>query len=419
MPSSATPAVKNSDLKIEYRCPQCGAPAELTETDRLIRCGFCRVTAYLQEDDFLSFLIPAHAPAGRDLIYFPYWRFKGFEFTFGPQGMQQRVRDLSHQALVSPHFPVSLGLRTQALKLQFVDPAAAGYFIHPQVSIAEALAQAERLTREVHNPAFHFQTHVGETLSLIYAPYYADGALMDAVRNEPLAQPAPSEAIARLYAGGRPPAGLSFLAALCPACGWDLAGESDARVLTCTNCRTLWEPAAGGFKALEGAHQAAASASVYLPFWRIAARVEGLSLASYADLARAANLPRAVRPAWESMPFHFWTPAFRIRPGVFMRLARGLTLAPPAEPLVPGPPPAARLLTANLAFKAACSALTAIVVGFYKPAGKLPALLARLHITPAAYRLVWMPFAERHHDLVHPGLNLAINKTQLALAHNL
>lgn len=411
--------MKNSELRIEYRCPQCGAPAELTETDRLIQCGFCRVTAYLQEDDFLSFQIPSRAPPGRALFYFPYWRFKGFEFTCGPQGMQQRVRDVSHQAVVSPHFPLSLGLRTQALKLQFVNPAAPGYFIRPQVSISDALARVDRLAREVHDPAYHFRAHVGETLSLIYAPYYAAGGWTDAVLNQPLSQPAPSEAVETLYAGGAPQGGLRFLPALCPGCGWDLSGARDARVLTCNNCRKLWEPGPTGFQTLEAAHANTPGASIHLPFWRIAARIEGLQLASYADLARAANLPRAIQPAWETMPFNFWAPAFRIRPGVFLRLARGLTLAPPAAELAPGLPPDSRLYAANLPLKAALGALEAILANVYKPAGKLPELLAQLRITPGRYLLVWLPFEERPHDWVHAGLSLAINKTQLELAHNL
>ena len=54
---------------IEHQCPQCGAPAELEETDRLFQCGYCRVKSYLTIPDYFRYTLPHHAPAGKELIY--------------------------------------------------------------------------------------------------------------------------------------------------------------------------------------------------------------------------------------------------------------------------------------------------------------------------------------------------------------
>ena len=38
---------------------------------------------------------------------------------------------------------------------------------------------------------------------------------------------------------------LTFLATLCPKCGWTLNGQRDSVVLTCSNCETAWEASEG------------------------------------------------------------------------------------------------------------------------------------------------------------------------------
>ena len=40
-------------VQIEQSCPQCGAPANLEETDRLFACPFCRVTSLLLTRDLM------------------------------------------------------------------------------------------------------------------------------------------------------------------------------------------------------------------------------------------------------------------------------------------------------------------------------------------------------------------------------
>jgi hypothetical protein len=122
---------KNINFLIDHQCPQCGAPAELSETDRLFKCAFCKVSAYLMAHRYFRYVLPHNAPQGQELVYFPYWRFKGMLFSCLASGIRNRFLDVSQQAAQSTLFPASVGLRSQAMKLRFVSPETKGWFIKP------------------------------------------------------------------------------------------------------------------------------------------------------------------------------------------------------------------------------------------------------------------------------------------------
>ncbi|MDD4072471.1 MAG: hypothetical protein PHY78_08930, partial [Desulfobacterales bacterium] len=113
--------MKNFNFHIRHQCPQCGAPAVLEETDRLFTCGYCRVTSYLLQNGVFRYILPAAATAETEaLFYAPYWRFKGVFYSWVPgDEIQHRFMDISHLAIKSDHLPISLGFRSQALKLTF------------------------------------------------------------------------------------------------------------------------------------------------------------------------------------------------------------------------------------------------------------------------------------------------------------
>jgi len=97
------------DILIEHQCPQCGAPAVLKETDRLFACEFCRVKSYLLQNDFFRYMLPNSAPENKDLLFFPYWRFKGMLFSCVENGIKHRFIDISHQAVESKLFSTFRG----------------------------------------------------------------------------------------------------------------------------------------------------------------------------------------------------------------------------------------------------------------------------------------------------------------------
>ena len=411
--------MKNSDLKIHHQCPQCGAPATLLESDRLFSCAYCRVKSYLLTRGYLQYHLPHKAPADRELFYFPYWRFKGMLFSCLPANTHEQFIDTSHQACPSPHFPVSLGLRSQALTLGVVTANTPGHFISPRMPLDDVMTVFNRrFNRALAQPLLH-QAQIGETVSLIYAPYYRDRSVVDAVLNQPLRMLSENPFDPDDYPGGPPATRFHFVPTLCPNCGWDLDGTSDAQVLHCHHCHSVWQPSRAGFTAVPCAHSRTNGPKpVYLPFWRIQADVSGTDLTSYADLVRLANLPKAALKAWENIPFRFWSPAFKVRPRVFLRLMHVFSTALPPENLNRSVPEQ-RCLTANLPLSEAMQTLKVTLAGLIRPLERVAELLPRITVKPRKALLVYLPFEDRHHELVHGPLNMAINKHQLSLSSNL
>ena len=340
-------------------------------------------------------------------------------FSCVENGIKHRFIDISHQAVESSYFPLSVGLRSQALKLNFVTPERKGYFLKPTQPFKGVMnIFKHRFSTSLPKPVFH-QSHIGEALSLIYSPFYVEDKIYDAILNKPVTPVLPDDFDAKLLQGGRPGGPINFIPTLCPDCGWDLQGRRDALVLNCKNCNSVWRPAAKGFKKLKFAFMPAKEENIiYLPFWRIKADVTGITLNSYADLVRIANIPKAVQKEWEDMKFHFWAMAFKVRPQVFLRLARNMTLAQPQEKLVMELPDA-RLHPVTLPIEEAIESLTVNLAGFMKPQKDLFPILRDITIKPKSYLLVYIPFIEQYHELIHPKLNLTINKNQLELASNL
>jgi len=374
----------------------------------------------LVERNYFRYVLPHNAPAGKELTWFPYWRFKGMVFSCLPSGIQHRFLDASQQAQPSPLFPFSVGLRSQAMKLRFVTPDTKGRFLKPTLPFSQVMDSfLERTNRDIAEPILH-QSHIGESLSLIYAPFYAGEKIMDAVLNQPVSRPLDEPLNLGDLPGG--PAGwrIRFLPTLCPDCGWDMQGSRDALALHCTNCESMWQAGKAGLTRLTVGHWQGPQAdqTVYLPFWRIRADVAGITLRSYADVIRVANLPRVAQPGWERTPFHFWSPAFKVRPRSFLRLTHQMTLSQPRDNLVSSVP-RGTLHSVNLPVSESAETLKLNLAGFMKPPKRVQDCIAGIEVKPRSYLLIYIPFEVRHHDLVQTDFNIAVNRNQLALAGNL
>ena len=411
---------RNINFFIDHQCPQCGAPAKLSETDRLFRCEYCKTSSYLWANRFFRYLLPNRAPAGKELIYFPYWRFKGMLFSYLASGIEDRFLDVSQQAVPSPLFPLSLGVRSQAMKLRFVNPDTDGWFIEPTLSFGKIMEQTLSLSNlDLPSSALH-QAHIGESISMIYAPFYADHQLMDAVLNKPISKPSEPPPDLSQFEGGPAHTGIHFLATLCPNCGWDMEGRRDALVLHCMNCQSLWKATKSGFSRVNVAHVPAPARedTIFLPFWRIGAEVSGISLKSYADLVKGANLPKAIQPSWHERPFYFWSPAFKLSPHSFLRVTRQVTASQPDSDFI-AEVPQAEMHPINLPATEAAETMKLTIAEIIRPKKRIEASIHAIHVKPLKYLLFYLPFEKRHHDLVHTAFNIAINRQQLALSDNL
>lgn len=364
-------------------------------------------------------MLPHSARENKDLIFFPYWRFKGLVFSCVSNGIRHRIVDVSHQAVASPYFPVSVGLRSQTMKLRFVSPETEGRFLKPSLSFEEIVRIIEhRFNTSLPKPIFQ-QSFIGETISQIYSPFYINKKVYDAVLNRPVSQELPEDFDPLALPGGRSDWRVRFIPAMCPNCGWDLDGERDSIVLNCRNCNSSWYPAKSRLTRLKFARIPEESGKVnYLPFYRIKAEVAGITLDSYADLVKIANLPKVVQEHWKDMEFHFWSAAFKVRPESFLNFARNLTLSQPQEELVYEMPDA-RPYPVTLPIQEAVEGLKISLASFMKPQKRLFPKLQEIKIKAKSVMLVYIPFYEKGSELSHPAFRLRINKNLLSFARHL
>lgn len=340
-------------------------------------------------------------------------------FSCVENAIRKRFIDVSHQAIGSLHFPVSLGLRSQTQKLTFLSSEVEGRFLKPVITFKKVMEIfKDRFNSGLPNPVYH-QAHIGETYSLLYSPFYVEDKLFDAILNEPVRTELPDDFDISLFPGGRPKWSIHFIPNLCPSCGWDLEGRRDSIVLCCKNCNTVWRAVKKELKKLTVAHIPSSENNItYMPFWRIKANISGIRLQSYADLIKVANLPKVAQKGWDQIRFHFWCPAFKVRPQSFLQIAGSMTVSQTLHKLKPEMPEGTRY-PANLPVKEAVESLKLNLANFMRPRDKMTELIGNVEITPESYLLTYIPFNEEHHELVQPDINLAINRNMLGLAKNL
>ena len=341
-------------------------------------------------------------------------------FFCGPTDIQERFVDISQQAITTPHFPFSVGVRSQAMKIRFVTPDTEGRFLKPTLDYQKIFGNFEqRFGKSLPKPIIH-QSHIGETLSLIYSPFFVKKSrLYDAILDQPVSNGLPENLNIDEFAAIDPRGHIRFVSTLCPNCGWDLEGERDALVLRCKNCNSTWYPVGKKLKQLKFAHIAGQGEHTsYLPFWRIRAEISGIELKSYADLIKIANLPRAVQNSWHDIAFRFWIPAFKVRPRIFLRLASQATIVQPQDELIPQLPKN-RIHISNLPVEEAIESLKLTLASFMKPRKTLSEKLPDIKVAAKSFTLIFLPFNEGPHEFIQPSYNIAINKKVMALSKNL
>jgi hypothetical protein len=360
-------------------------------------------------------MLPHTPDPDRQIVYFPYWRYRGIRFSCIDTDIQHKFLDITHPAVDSPFFPASMGLRAQAMRLSFVSSVGAGRFLKPVLSMEEMLARLEnRFESESPRGRLYHHAHVGDVFSLIYAPFYVGTRLVDAVLNRSVSGPLPDAFCDQLPVSDLSERQLRFLSALCPTCGWNLSGKRNAVVLTCTNCNSAWQPIGGSLKPVPVGFLPDDEADLFLPYWRISADVSGVSLSSYADLVRLANLPRVVQKGWEDMPFYFWSLGFRLSPKAFLTQSVYINLTQPQDKPVPGNPKGP-LYPVTLPVTEAVDALKISLAGMVKPVETRFPQLPQIHIKPLRFSLVYVPFHSGHHEWLQPKFSMAINKNLLSL----
>ncbi len=411
--------MQSSGWVVEYQCPQCGGPVALEETDHILTCDFCRVRLYLVAPDYFRYFLPPRAETGEEIIYVPYWRFRGIAFSCGQPSIHYRVVDASMPATQQPFSPPTLGLRPQAMKLKTVSPDVAGGFVPQHIPFRQLLDRVEnwqKIARPLMNsPLFH-REFIGETISLIYAPFvYRQEAYFDAVLDRLVQRLPPDSPPPHVPRERNDSWNIRFLPTLCPRCGWDLTGEKESCVMFCQNCDTAWEAAPDGFKKVShGVVDAEEADVLHIPFWKMTAVVEGVQLESYADLVRFAHLPKVVQEGWEQKRLSFWAPAFKIQPKLFLRLLQQVTAMQPDERIdetLKRP----HLFPVMLPAKEAAETIKITLAEVAIDKKRVLPLLEQIQIHVQEHMIVYLPFRVGMHELVQCRHGFSINRAALRL----
>jgi len=400
-------------FRVVQECPQCGGAVELDETDRLLRCPYCEVKSFLFSDDGYRFVLP-HQAGNRELIHVPYLRFRGSVFSCHMEAIHSRIVDITQLGVPFKRFPVSLGLRPQAMKMRFAPMHPAGSFLKCVLKPQDLLARAGRHDELTTAEGVFHRALIGETVSLIYLPLYMDHeTLYDGITRVPIARlPQEGDMLASVT-DPQPGWKLAFLATLCPRCGWDLTGERDSVVLTCRNCETAWEARGGRFVQID--YETVAEdepEALYLPFWKMPVQTTGIPIASYADFIRVTHQPRVIQKTWEDQDMIFLSPAFKIRPNQLLYLSKQLTfvqLSQKAGKRLPR----RNLFPVTLPLGEAIQGITITLAGLAVNKKKVIPRLSEVRVAVRGASLVYLPFQETAHDLIQEHTQVSINKKAL------
>ena len=403
-----------NSLRIDYQCPQCGAPVVIEETDRLFTCGFCRVRIVFNPGEQFRYClqVSGDTPAD-DVFYIPFWRFKGMYFNCVPFEVKGKIMDATFPSLDLDFMPPNLGYRTQTHPLRMASSSLGRGFLAPRTRHEDVLALVESRTHYVDvmnkEPGSLFKAYVGEVTSLIYTPVYIrNRAIYDGIINRPLGRYSVERQPVFESAPSEPGWKFQFVPALCPGCGWDLQGERDSVVLNCPNCETAWRMADGAFTRIEyGTVEASTPGSYLLPFWVMRFSFEGAALETYADLVRLANLPRAVQTAWETQALQFWTPAFRVAPSPYGRISKQFTLLQPNVVTTPSMPRSG-VHPVTLGASDAARGVLVILGNMAVAKQRLLPRLADIRPRLEEARLIYLPFEIHGQELQHPGTDFTI-----------
>jgi hypothetical protein len=303
--------------------------------------------------------------------------------------------------------------------MHFASNEIQGTFVKPQMSLQEAVMriqnQFEGLEEVFLNRPPFYREFIGELGSLIFFPVFVHNrAIVDGILGKVIG-PTKDLLLDEAPSGMHDHWQIKPISTLCPNCGNTLQGGRESLLLFCMICHIAWNPSSGKlvtsqFKVVQGKRDS----SVYLPFWMMRVDVKGMTLKSYADLARTANLPKIIQSEWERQEVCFWVPAFRLYPSLFLRLSKQMTLFQPTEKMESVLPNALLYPVTFSEENAAASLKIHLAHLLTKKRDTFPKL-HEITIKPVESKLVFIPFTSTGHELVHPQLGIGLQRQTLSL----
>lgn len=392
-------------MALSHQCPQCGAPVELRDTDRIFACPFCRVRLFLHADGPLRYFLPPRVSGPGRLIYIPYWRLRGSAFVLDRERIQHKILDTNLLAADLPGLPPSLGIRPQTLATRFVEPDTEGFFLRPEYSGAEFKTRLLHRVFGATRPAPpHLEACVGDVVSVVYLPVFQDKELLDGISGRVLGPDC-------LTTKNADTVRLSFTSALCPQCGWDLEGDTQSLIQTCAHCHTSWKPGGSIPEPVSVRFLGSPANGRYLPFWCLRVTGQGFPLQSWADLVRLAELPQIVQPWMEKAPCIVRLPAFKIKPSLFLSLCARMSFcrvqSAAREPL------STPLHPVTLPQEEALEALPVILANFSASRAHILEKLQHGSLRLEEAHIEYALFVWKNGQWCHPETNMALQANAL------
>ena len=399
---------------IEQECPQCGAPIDLSETDRILSCPYCDVQSYLYSPGYFRYILPHHAP-DMDIIYVPYLRFKGSVFFCGEKSTGHRLIDITQAGTKLRGVPISLGIRPQAMKIRYATGKTPGRFMKFSLKAIDILTRAAKLSTLSDKEEILHMAFIGETMSIMYFPVYIkEEKLYDAILKRPIADLTENRDAIDLQLTKKIPESISFIPTLCPKCGWTMKGERDSVVLLCENCVSAWEIKDKKYVNIKMILSGKADEdTVYLPFWKITAIANRVDIKTFADFIRVTNQPVIIDEDKHSGDMNYWSPAFKIRPKMFLQLARQFTIMQEKEFEEIDSIPANGIFPVTLPLSEAIQALKMILASSTIMRSNVIPFLPGISFTIAEKALIYLPFRQTRYDMINDELGVSINRQSL------
>jgi len=384
-----------------------------------MECPYCGVNHFLYATDYFRFVLPLKTDR-EDTIYAPYLRFKGNVFYCDQQNVGYRIVDITHLGIPMDGLPDSLGLRPQAMKMRFVTPKINGGYLRFSLKAIDILNRAGKLSTGASSKQILHRAFIGETLNLIYLPLYLkNDRLYDGVIDKPIHGFKVNQDTLEQALLKAPKWKISFIATLCPHCGWNLTGKRDSIVLTCSNCESAWEVVKGQFNRVRHAMVSSITEHpIYLPFWKIKAQATGAEINTFPDFIRLTNQPRVLGKDWENEAMHYWSPAFKIRPKIFLNLSRQFTISQkryPGEEKIPR----GEYYPVTLPRSEAIQALKVVLASATLYKKNIYPLLPEIRFKVLDSLLVYLPFILKGQELVQEQMQVSINRNTLEFGRKL
>jgi len=392
--------------------------------DPILACSYCRTGLYLATSGPLRYRLPP-APervTATPLVYLPFWRVRGLRYRVLEAAPHVRgsLLDATVPALSALPAGASLGIRPQVAPLS-LDTGSDGV-AHPDRSVAEAIEAAETSVEGLHAEPPLFTRLVGETASLILAPYAlehrsGDWRLREALKDgvsHPVTT-AEAEAIRGALSRDEAAERVTFVPLRCPECGHDLPAAPGSVALLCGQCAKAWWVRGGRLAPVPyAACRARTPGARYLPFWELSFEGQALPASNRAEFRRWVISYQPAPVGWERQPCQVLVPAFKVQPRSFVRLARVFSLAPldvPETPQLFGEPFASEPV--RLPLDEAAQALPVVLAEFWSRRSGSLADIPGLGLRVNRARLVYLPFHAKGSEWVEEATGAAVQAAAL------